>query len=444
MFARAASTGARAAPDTPDEDAGESAPPPPADDDPGDSRAIVERLREDPTLVARVAACVDSRTAARWALTFSRAAASSGGLDSTTPGRPREVAQPDAAQLRKLMIRTSVPFIGFGFFDNMIMLTVGETIDLTVGVAFGLSTLAAAGLGQMVSDASGITLQGFIQHFADRLGLPDPRLTFAQQQLSFVKYWMIFSRVVGIVFGCFLGMFPLVVFPERFPQLVDQIAETLSSQERAEFKRMCEEEHYKKGDKLVEYGEFSLNVFLVQEGSVEVIGRDIDGLPFVVCTIGPGHSFGRPELRRTSLVDVVAKDDKVIVQKISKEDFLRITEQHDESREILMSASSVEHEVYLKWSQGQDLVSGAIVAKKGTGKTRKFASLSSQDKLEVLRVLGTPEAMKFKGVTGEGKVSYFASLSEEQKRHALATFLEREEKRKQVEQPPDDAAVACA
>lgn len=31
----------------------------------------------------------------------------------------------EAVQLRKLLIRTSIPFIGFGFFDNMIMLTVG-------------------------------------------------------------------------------------------------------------------------------------------------------------------------------------------------------------------------------------------------------------------------------------------------------------------------------
>jgi len=126
-------------------------------------------LRSDPALCTRVAASVDPRTAARLALTFSRAIQAAGSVDQTSadggaqaavPGSRAGVDAPTASQMWKLMVRTAVPFVGFGFFDNMIMLTVGGAIENTIGVAFGLTSLAAAGMGQMVSDASGITLQG--------------------------------------------------------------------------------------------------------------------------------------------------------------------------------------------------------------------------------------------------------------------------------------------
>jgi len=321
----------------------------------------------------------------------------------------------------KLMVRTAVPFVGFGFFDNMIMLTVGETIDCTFGVAFGFSTLAAAGMGQMVSDASGITLQGLIERFADRLGLPDPHLTLAQQQMDLIKYWMIVSRIFGIVFGCFLGMFPLIMMPERQPRLVDQIAEKLSSHNRAEFQRAVSTEHFKCGDKLVSYGETSNKVFMIQSGQVEVIGRDLDGVPFMVCSIGPGHAFGIPELSRPSHVDLVAKDDEVIVQSIAKADFLRISEEQ-EGMEIFLEARSTEHQVYLR-SQGQSVAGNKLRAEKGTGKTRMFASLSQEEKLEILRCVGTEEALRFKGDLGEGKVNFFAKLSEEEKMNALEAWM---------------------
>jgi len=397
-----------------------------------DAVRIAELLRSNPALCAKVAtsvASVDPRTAARLALTFSRAIQSYSGADKTSvdgSAQPTAVGSraqadiPNASQMWKLMIRTAVPFIGFGFFDNMIMLTVGETIDCTLGVAFGFSTLAAAGMGQMVSDASGITLQGLIERFADRLGLPDPKLTLAQQQMNVIKYWMIGARIFGIVFGCLLGMFPLIMMPERQPHLVDQIAEKLPAQNRAEFQRAVSTVHFKQGDKLVKYGEKSDKVFMIQSGHAEVIGRDLDGLPFMVCTIGPGHAFGIPELSKPSHVDLVAKDEEVIVQSIAKADFLRVVEEQ-EGIDVFLEARSAEHQVYLR-SQGQSVAGTKLRAEKGTGKTRMFASLSQEDKLEILRLVGTEEALRFKGDQGEGKVNFFAKLSEDQKMNALAAW----------------------
>lgn len=48
--------------------------------------------------------------------------------------------------------------IGFGFADNFIMILAGDVIDNKLGVLFGFSTLAAAGLGNLISDVAGISL----------------------------------------------------------------------------------------------------------------------------------------------------------------------------------------------------------------------------------------------------------------------------------------------
>eukprot|EP00971_Amphidinium_carterae_P331122 6464521-Amphidinium_carterae.2 len=47
----------------------------------------------------------------------------------------------------KHLAYTEVPMIGFGIMDNSVMLHAGNTIDLTLGVTFGLSTLASAACG---------------------------------------------------------------------------------------------------------------------------------------------------------------------------------------------------------------------------------------------------------------------------------------------------------
>mmetsp|Transcript_136 Transcript_136/g.654 ORF Transcript_136/g.654 Transcript_136/m.654 type:complete len:547 (+) Transcript_136:47-1687(+) len=420
----------------------------------------------DPALCAQLASSVDSRTAAGWALTFSRAAGAAGAAEKAAAtgeaassfeasSSSDALARPEGVQMRKLFVRTAIPFVGFGFFDNVIMLTVGETLDCTLGVAFGFSTLAAAGMGQMVSDASGITLQGLIERFADRLGLsgalplalrmhmhcwpsspnrsarvsrdrdcrPDPHLTLAQQRLDFVRYFMIVSRIVGIVFGCFLGMVPLIFMPDKKPRLVDQIAEKLAPEKRAEFQSLVSTEEYLRGDHLLNYGTQSSKVFMIQDGTVEVVGRDLDGLPFAVCTIGPGHSFGVPELNRPSHVDLVAKDVRVVAQVIEKADFLRITAEDEEGVEVFKKARNTEHQVYLR-SQGQSIAGAGktVRAEKGAGKTRMFAGMSMKDKLKVLSFVTADEKKTFTGAKGEGKVGFFANLSEDQKREALVKW----------------------
>ena len=55
-----------------------------------------------------------------------------------------KVEPPSRAQLWRLALANGVPFVGFGFADNVIMILAGDAIDASLGVKLGLSTLAAA------------------------------------------------------------------------------------------------------------------------------------------------------------------------------------------------------------------------------------------------------------------------------------------------------------
>ncbi|XP_046702086.1 transmembrane protein 65-like isoform X2 [Silurus meridionalis] len=67
-----------------------------------------------------------------------------------------EMAPPTTAQLRYVLLHNAIPFIGFGFLDNAIMIAAGTQIELSIGVILGISTMAAAALGNLVSDLAGL------------------------------------------------------------------------------------------------------------------------------------------------------------------------------------------------------------------------------------------------------------------------------------------------
>ena len=51
--------------------------------------------------------------------------------------------KPTAGELKQLAYHNSLPFIGFGFLDNFIMIVAGEYIDLTLGAKLGISTMVS-------------------------------------------------------------------------------------------------------------------------------------------------------------------------------------------------------------------------------------------------------------------------------------------------------------
>ena len=73
-----------------------------------------------------------------------------------------------------------VPFIGFGFFDNLLMILAGDLIETQIGATMHLSVMACAALGNTISDVCGIGLAGYVEVLALRCGLPVPDLPQAQ------------------------------------------------------------------------------------------------------------------------------------------------------------------------------------------------------------------------------------------------------------------------
>lgn len=126
-----------------------------------------------------------------------------------------DVQRPSATQLRYFCLYSMVPFIGFGFLDNALMIIFGDYIDTTIGVAFGISTMAAAGLGNLFSDLAGLGCAHYIETLALKLGLRAPKMSVKQKEMGITRFAGNFGRAVGVTIGCLLGMFPLLFLGGR-------------------------------------------------------------------------------------------------------------------------------------------------------------------------------------------------------------------------------------
>jgi len=138
-------------------------------------------------------------------------ASSSSAAAASAAATAEHVSEPPPEDLRAIALTTAVPFVGFGFMDNAILIVAGDAIDTSLGVLLGISTMCAAALGNIISDVAGIMLGTAIEDFcAKYLKLPIPDLTAAQRQLRSVRFANQFGCGVGIVVGCIIGMFPLM------------------------------------------------------------------------------------------------------------------------------------------------------------------------------------------------------------------------------------------
>jgi hypothetical protein len=94
--------------------------------------------------------------------------------------------------------------------DQTVMLQAGNAVDCTVGVTLGLSTLTAAAIGQVVSDASGVAFGSTLERIATKAGLPPTNLTTAQRALPVVVRITFAGSLLGIMAGCMLGLINLL------------------------------------------------------------------------------------------------------------------------------------------------------------------------------------------------------------------------------------------
>lgn len=90
------------------------------------------------------------------------------------------------------------------------MLRMGNTLDCTIGVTFGLSTLSAAAMGQMCSDVAGIVFGDTVERACRACGLPASGLSLEQRRLPICKRVALLGSCIGVVSGCCLGMLNLL------------------------------------------------------------------------------------------------------------------------------------------------------------------------------------------------------------------------------------------
>lgn len=133
--------------------------------------------------------------------------------DFESLARAQEKQDPVAvssAQIRYILLHNAVPFVGFGFLDNAIMIAAGTQIEVSIGVTLGISTMAAAALGNLVSDLAGLGLAGYVEALASRLGMQGPELTPRQADMWQTRVSAHLGKAIGVTIGCILGMFPLL------------------------------------------------------------------------------------------------------------------------------------------------------------------------------------------------------------------------------------------
>ncbi|TRY56577.1 hypothetical protein DNTS_008407 [Danionella cerebrum] len=122
---------------------------------------------------------------------------------------------PPTPSLSAVLLHNAIPFIGFGFLDNAIMIAAGTQIELSIGLTLGISTMAAAALGNLVSDLAGLGLAGYVEALAARLGMQIPDLCPKQVDMWQTRVASHTGKAIGVAIGCILGMFPLLFFSDE-------------------------------------------------------------------------------------------------------------------------------------------------------------------------------------------------------------------------------------
>jgi len=122
-----------------------------------------------------------------------------------------DICPPTTVQLKQVCMASALPFLGFGILDNAVMIVFGDMIDLTLCATFGFSTMAAAALGNTLSDGFGVFSGGVVEDMAAKAGFEAPPLSRAQQALASTKRWERLGQLLGITVGCLIGMFPLLL-----------------------------------------------------------------------------------------------------------------------------------------------------------------------------------------------------------------------------------------
>ncbi|XP_023815975.1 transmembrane protein 65-like [Oryzias latipes] len=98
----------------------------------------------------------------------------------------------ESIAIAQVLFHNAIPFVGFGFLDNAIMIAAGTQIELSIGVTLGISTMAC-----------------YVEALASKLGMQVPDLTPKQVDMWQTRLSSHMGKAIGVSIGCILGMFPL-------------------------------------------------------------------------------------------------------------------------------------------------------------------------------------------------------------------------------------------
>ncbi|NXE11608.1 TMM65 protein, partial [Lophotis ruficrista] len=136
-----------------------------------------------------------------------------------------EVAPPSPGQLKHVFFHNALPFVGFGFLDNAIMIAAGTQIELSIGVVLGISTMAGKHCqiqNRLFLFSCSSSLAGYVEALASRLGLSIPDLTPKQADMWQTRLSAHLGKAIGVTVGCILGMFPLLFFGDEEEKLEEK------------------------------------------------------------------------------------------------------------------------------------------------------------------------------------------------------------------------------
>lgn len=121
--------------------------------------------------------------------------------------------------LRALWYVNFLPYLGFGVLDMGTMLFVAQSFDSLVGLYLGLSVMAAAAVGDTLSNLVGLFSVLKLTQVVHYLGFKPPQLSAHQEANEAVRWVRHGARFCGVLSGCIVGMIALLFYdpPERLP-----------------------------------------------------------------------------------------------------------------------------------------------------------------------------------------------------------------------------------
>ncbi|KAG8343884.1 hypothetical protein TRVL_05294 [Trypanosoma vivax] len=108
-----------------------------------------------------------------------------------------------------------LPFVGFGFLDNALMILAGDMINSTVGMYLNCSVQACAAMGNTFSGVLGMQFHGVIDKAVQNINVKVPSLTERQMKSGRVFFAGHIGGTIGITMGLLLGMLPLLVIDAK-------------------------------------------------------------------------------------------------------------------------------------------------------------------------------------------------------------------------------------